>query len=159
MDRVLHMRALHMTQEELAKEELKLIQDAIFKEEEYCYSAYRYAFVIISGLALGLFSTNVAIGTVQFLVVSLLVLSGSIYLQLIYRESFYGAVARSYEIQKFLRKEIANYNGPRLYEALHQLSPSRNAVLEALKNPRFSIPNAFLIGLVVLSAIVKIYSC
>ena len=146
-----------MTPQEIAKEELKLIQDAIFKQEEYCYTAYRYAFVIISGLILGLFSKNVTLGVPGFLLVCFVVLAGSIYLQLIYRESFYGAVARSHTIQKFLRGEITEYNGPQIYESLHKIRPSKTAVTEARNNPRFSIPNGFLVIIVVTSAVTKLY--
>lgn len=146
-----------MNPKEIAKEELKLIQDAVFKQEEYCYASYRLAFAIISGLVIALFSKNVALETVQFLTVSTVVLVGSIYLQLIYRESFYGGVDRSHEIQKFLRGETLSYDGPRIYEALHRVRPSRIAVDEARRNPRFSIPNALLVLIVLISAVVKFY--
>lgn len=144
-----------MTAQELAREELKLVQEAIFKEEEYCYSAYRYAFVIVSGLIISLFSKNVSIGVIAFLVVCVVVLIGSIYLQLIYRESFYGAVGRSHDIQRFLRGEIKSYDGPRIYEALHKIHPSHKATSEAFRNPRFYIPNGFLILIVCVSALAK----
>jgi hypothetical protein len=130
---------------DIARDELKLIQDAIFKQEEYCYSAYRYAFFLISGLTVALFNEKSIPDPLTYLMLGVLFMSLSIYLQLIYRESFYGAVKRSHFIQKFLRGDNDEYKGPGIYEALHRVTLSPEAVKEAVGNARFYVPNGLLI--------------
>ena len=107
----------------MAFDELKLVQDAIFKQESYSYDAFKYAFVLITGLIVALLKDGVSLSIYQFLSFAFIVFIRFFYIQLIYRESFYGAVGRSHWLQKYLRKEITTeYNGPRIYESLHKLN-------------------------------------
>lgn len=145
-----------MDKQEIAADELKLIQDLIFKQEEFCYVAYRYGFIIISGLVLALFSEKVTINLNHYFIITSFVWAGSIYLQLIYRESFFCAVRRSHKIQKFLRGDEKQYRGPSIYESVHKIRPTWPAVREALKNPRFTVPNLFLALIVIVSATLKV---
>lgn len=145
----------------IAIEELKLIQDAIFKQEAYSYSAYRYSFVLITGFIIGLFNGRIDLSLTQFFSFSFFVFFAFLILQLIYRESFHSAVGRSHDIQKYLRGEKnicgkdAIKRSPEIYESMHKLWISKKAFVEAIKNARFLVPNLILILLIISAALIK----
>jgi len=145
-----------MYDRDLALDELKLVQDLIYRQETYAHSVFKSAFIVVVGLMLAFLSERFQIEKWMFLVLSVVILLSFCYAQLIYRESFIQLIKRSLELQGYLRGDQESIpKGPLIYEAAHHLTPSKEGLFDAIKNPRFWFPNTLLLFMILSSLIVK----
>ena len=135
-----------------AIEEWKVLQGAIQNQLKAVLRIRGWGFALITAIAFGYVGTRFEITQLQYLVLSLGVAVLFLWMELPHRVVQYLAIQRSIEVERMLRGE-ADYDGPRLSEALEQASNIRKNLklsIQVVSNALIYLPFSILILVVIL---------
>ena len=138
---------------EIALSELKMVQDIIHNQEQMRLKVVGWCIAAVTGISIAFVSKTLVVPTKYYLALSLAITCIFLWLDTVHRVAVDRAIARSGDIEGFLRGEH-EYDGPKIGKSISVASGARYQA-ESLKNVRVYGPYLALSLIVVAVAVIK----
>jgi len=137
----------------VAIEEWKLLSATIARLEDVEYKMRSWLLALITGLAVALYSENIDLPVVGFMIIGILLVIVFAWMDLIHRMPKRKAIERSKEVEESLRKGGPAYSGPLMCV---KLTARRTGKREELKRMFWNTPYVQILILVILLGLVHL---
>lgn len=138
-----------MTKQQLALEELKMLQEIAQNQEELRFKIRGWCMALITALAVAFLSKELKLSGGHFALISSIILFLFLWLDVLYRVAQVRAFKRADAVESFLRGEEQTYEGPKIRSSL-SIPNSLEEQKESLNNIRIYGPYIPMIALVLI---------
>jgi hypothetical protein len=145
-----------MDDEQKAFEELKILKEIIFLQEEARAKIKSWAVGLVSAITVTFVSERISLSWEEYLLICGGILALFLWMDVIHRVAEDRAIKRSSEIEVILRDRSKQYDGPKISISVsipNKFSEQRKALL----NVRVYSPYAVIMALIIIVAVVHTY--